>query len=194
VKNFKKLRDALTPDPETGKSPVIPELGFNMGTYVAPVSDVFFDADYKAETDTQFKDKLDGCGTVACIAGWAWSLQNKRKVAQIDSLHDALVKMSKKPWKKLTDEDREAIDSASFKLEELTDRADFEVTDVATDWLGLTYQEADDLFFAGSGRGPRLKDVSLKKVVLPWLDEIISRGEYVWYRDLFDFDGKRINR
>lgn len=60
VENILKTADAI-------EQHSIPDLGFNMGVFKS-----------KAETDTGYPCHIDltgrGCGTVACIAGWAESL------------------------------------------------------------------------------------------------------------------------
>ena len=63
---MKALRHAITRDPETGKSPVIPGLGFNMCDFGA-----------RGGHDDRYypiKDHLDACGTVACLGGWCYAI------------------------------------------------------------------------------------------------------------------------
>lgn len=79
IENFKRLRAALTPDPETGKSPVIPGLGFNMIDLGARVG-VASNPHSSNYSYTNVEDHLDACGTVACMGGWCYALSHPELV------------------------------------------------------------------------------------------------------------------
>lgn len=66
---------------------------------------------------------LNDCGTAGCIAGWALCLRNNGYVAAIDDYYE--------------DESDDDVDAVMLE----------HVRDEAADWLGLTFYQADRLFF-----------------------------------------------